>query len=155
MKKYLSLLLLFVSASCTMTPVPAMEKISHRDVDCLAKNLYHEARGESDKGLLAVAAVTMNRVAAKGFPSTVCGVVYDKGQFSWVQQLRDHTPKHKEAYKRVKYLAMSYLSGTIKDPTNGALYYHAYYVKPYWTKTVKLTTRIDSHLFYSKQPMGA
>ena len=45
------------------------------ELDCLAKNIYFEARGESLTGKIAVANVTMNRVEHHKYPSTVCGVV--------------------------------------------------------------------------------
>ena len=59
-----------------------------REVECLAKNMYHEARGESYQGMVAVAFVTLNRTVSEVFPSKVCDVVYQKNQrgcqFSWV-----------------------------------------------------------------------
>ena len=59
-----------------------------REVDCLAKNIYFEAKGEPRAGKIAVAEVTMNRVKSKQFPRSVCAVVYQKTkgtcQFSWV-----------------------------------------------------------------------
>ena len=54
-----------------------------RSIDCLARNVYYEARGESLAGQYAVAEVTMNRKAHPRFPSTVCEVVYQKEAFSW------------------------------------------------------------------------
>ena len=45
------------------------------EIECLALNIYHEARSESLAGQFAVADVVMNRVAHKRYPNTICGVV--------------------------------------------------------------------------------
>src|SRR3954462_2332169 len=60
-----------------------------RDVECLALNVYYEARGESLAGQYAVAEVTLNRRASLGYPKTVCEVVYQKGAFSWTAEALD------------------------------------------------------------------
>ena len=66
-----------------------------KEIECLAQNIYHEARSESTAGRMAVALVTLNRVKDQRFPNTICGVVkqtkyYPSGkidlhscQFSW------------------------------------------------------------------------
>ena len=56
------------------------------DVDemhCLAKNIYFEARGESNRGKVAVANVTMNRVDSPHYPNSICGVVYQAKHSTW------------------------------------------------------------------------
>ena len=66
-------------------------KVREQQLDCLAMNIYREAGHESFEGKVAVAQVTMNRVAHPAFPKDVCGVVYQKNkvmervvcQFSW------------------------------------------------------------------------
>ncbi|HIE75488.1 MAG TPA: cell wall hydrolase, partial [Gammaproteobacteria bacterium] len=55
------------------------------EVGCLALNIYHEARGESHDGQVAVAAVTLNRMQSASYPDTVCGVVWQPHQFSWTR----------------------------------------------------------------------
>src|SRR5579885_1777609 len=47
------------------------------DLECLAENVYFEARGEPLEGQFAVAEVTLNRTEARNFPHTVCGVVHE------------------------------------------------------------------------------
>jgi len=61
------------------------EALSETAIECLALNVYHEARGQSEKGWLAVALVTLGRALPeyKKFPKDVCGVVYQDKQFSW------------------------------------------------------------------------
>ena len=50
----------------------------NRDLTCLARNVYYEARGEPEKGKLAVAKVTLNRVSSSRFPNTICDAVYEQ-----------------------------------------------------------------------------
>ena len=57
-----------------------------QDLYCLAANLYFEARGESIKGQIAVAEVTLNRVKANQYPNSVCNVVFQRKKFTWVAQ---------------------------------------------------------------------
>jgi len=56
-----------------------------QETHCLAQNVYHEARGESWHGKMAVALVTLNRTEHWRFPKTICKVVYQPGQFTWTQ----------------------------------------------------------------------
>lgn len=127
----------------------AAEPIS--ETECLATNIYHEARGESRKGKIAVAEVVLNRVKSPRFPETVCGVVKQnkskkagRCQFSWYC---DSQPDRydTEAWR----LAQEVLAGIHEDPTGGALFYHAEYVRPAWSKRLALTARIGLHLFYT------
>lgn len=142
-------ILVFCVTSLGLGTAPTLAKVNQKDLECLAKNVYHEARGESVSGQYAVAAVTVNRVRDSRFPLGLCNVVYQSGQFSWVRELKSHLPKDREAYQRAKYIAATYLSGAVKDPTNGALWYHTYHVKPKWRHYVSRTTQIGSHIFYS------
>ena len=61
----------------------ALRDFHARSLECLALNVYYEARGESLAGQYAVAEVTMNRKSAARYPKTVCEVVYQKSAFSW------------------------------------------------------------------------
>ncbi len=133
----------------------------HRDVECLALNIYHESRNESTAGQVGVAQTTLNRVESKRFPNSVCGVVYqgmyrdgvpvrDGCQFSWFCDGLADTPRNMRAYERSYKLAniMMDTGNAIPDITDGSLYYHADYVSPRWSKTKIKRTRIDSHIFY-------
>jgi N-acetylmuramoyl-L-alanine amidase len=117
---------------------------------CLALNIYFEARGESEKGQMAVAQVTLNRVNSRQFPNTICEVVYQPNQFSWVHLLSSHKPQNKRAWKRAQAIASTaikwYEIG--EDFTDGALYFHADYVNPYWSEYFDKTVQIGRHVFY-------
>lgn len=125
------------------------------ELRCLALNIYFEARSEGEKGQLAVGHVVMNRVAHRGYPGSVCEVVKQGGeakrhrcQFSWWCDGRSDQPAHRKAWRRALRLASEIFLGRSQDPTNGALWYHAAYVDPYWSKKLLQGDRIGQHIFY-------
>ena len=133
-------------------------------VDCLANNIYFEANNQSEKGRIAVGLVTMNRVATKEFPKTVCGVVKQQKrqtcQFSWWcnSKLKAKAIANrfrgaeKQAFEDIRSLAtwIFLYHKKIEDVTNGATFYHATYVRPHW-RNVEKTVRIEDHIFYRGQ----
>lgn len=124
-------------------------KATERDIICLAENIYHEARSESVKGQIAVAQVTLNRAKHPStFRSSICGVVYEKAQFSWTL---DKTKKIKDykTWQKTVALAESILQGYNHIPNFNALYYHTAAIKPHWSKTKQIATKIGSHVFYN------
>jgi len=125
------------------------------EMRCLALNIYFEARGEPDRGKIAVGHVVMNRVEAGRFPDTICGVVKQGGeetrhtcQFSWWCDGKSDTPTDDEAWRRSKMLAQEVFWGLAEDPTIGALWYHANYVAPSWRKRFVRSAVIGEHIFY-------
>jgi spore germination cell wall hydrolase CwlJ-like protein len=123
-----------------------------REVDCLAKNIYFEARGEPRAGKIAVAEVTMNRVNSKQFPRSVCGVVYQKTkgtcQFSWVCEEKKAI-RNRAAWKESLQIAETILILDRKYGIIGsAKYFHADYVDPSWAEKKKLIRKIGNHIFY-------
>ncbi|MGD1877420.1 MAG: cell wall hydrolase [Kiloniellaceae bacterium] len=133
-----------------------------RELTCLAKNIYFEARSEPVKGKLAVAHVVMNRVASQYFPDTVCGVVQDgtdevlhKCQFSWYCDGKADVVEDQGAWKEATELASKVYWGRAADPSGGALWYHADYVKPVWRKAFAEGPTIGRHIFYSRKPKVA
>jgi spore germination cell wall hydrolase CwlJ-like protein len=124
---------------------------------CLALNVYYEARGEPIAGQEAVAQVVLNRVKHKAFPNTVCKVVMQGGirrhkcQFSWYCDGRSDIPQNEGAWYKALIISIKVMNHST-DLTNGATYYHALYVKPYWAKHLKQTRVIGSHIFYKKRP---
>ena len=123
-------------------------KTKQHEVECLAKNIYHEARGESFYGQVAVALVTVNRVASGQFQNSICKVVYAEGQFSWTQN-ESKRVKESKAWSSAMKIATAVLNKTIEQPEFTALYFHTVHVRPKWAKTKTLVARIDNHLFYS------
>lgn len=121
-----------------------------KQTDCLAKNIYFEARNQSFLGQRAVAWVTLNRVNDKKYPTSICEVVWQDGQFSWTHDGKSDNPTDKTSWMLAKFVAEMaiYTYGEIPDPTEGATMYHANYVSPYWKKSFKKTVDIEDHIFY-------
>ena len=125
-----------------------------REIACLALTIYHEARGESERGQLAVGHVVMNRTRSALFPASVCDVVEQGGvqrhrcQFSWWCDGRSDRPKDQAALQESLRLAEEIYYGCTRDPTAGALWYHATNARPSWSKSFGPGRRIDSHVFY-------
>lgn len=122
---------------------------------CLSEALYFEARGESEKGIFAVAEVILNRVDSARFPATVCGVV-EQGtgrrhacQFSYFCDGRPETIREVGAWEHVGKIARLMLDGGARELTGGALFYHTRAVSPYWSRAFDRTAAIGAHLFYS------
>ena len=158
---------MFVGVTADIVPNEKSIVDNSRHVECLAMNIYHEARDQGTAGKLAVSAVVMNRVNDKRFPNTVCGVVLqahmkkswktglpvpirNKCQFSWYCDGKPDEPKDKESFEKALDLSDLMLHNKIKfvDITDGALFYHADYVTPSWAKTKTKTVEIQDHIFY-------
>lgn len=127
------------------------------ELQCLALNIYFEARSESDAGRRAVGHVVMNRVVDPRFPGWVCEVVRQGGewprnrcQFSWWCDGRSDKPLDRASWTRSWEAAYQVYWGYSEDPTDGALWYHADYVKPAWRKLMGTSNTIGRHIFYSK-----
>ncbi len=118
----------------------AINKETHedrRELLCLATNIYHEAGGESDKGKAAVAHVTLNRAKSPRYPNDICKVVYQRSgrtcQFSWTCDGRSDIVPNKKYNKRWQdslQIALLVIDKIIKDPTNGAMFFHERSINP-------------------------
>lgn len=124
--------------------------VSAEEMRCLALNIYFESRGEPEEGQMAVAHVTLNRVQNSRFPDTICDVVYQPRQFSWTHVRRSHYPANRNAWRRAKRIAQTALDWhTVgEDFSEGALFFHADYVNPYWVAHFEKTVQIGRHIFY-------
>lgn len=120
---------------------------SRDDLACLTEALYFEARGEGRRGQEAVAEVILNRVESRAFPSTVCGVVNQRSQFSYTIGGRKRV-NNKAVFKRVQRVAEAALSGGISPRTGGATYFHTPAVRPSWSHRFQRTVQIGRHIFY-------
>ena len=131
-------------------------------VMCLAMNLYHETRGETLAGNIAVGYVTMNRVADPRYPDTICGVVHqakyhgwdlvnpikNRCQFSWYCDGLSDNPQDGKAMLESVILAQHIIAGTVTDISEGATHYHATYVNPYWAGDMTVVLEVGQHIFY-------
>jgi hypothetical protein len=125
-----------------------------RQLECLARNIYHEAATEPFEGKVAVAQVTMNRVDSGKFGRDVCETVYQRNmigcQFSWVcTGVSKIKPVYAKLYAESEEVAKKVLFENFRLPgIRTAMYYHADYINPGWKKP-KLT-QIGHHIFYKE-----
>ena len=117
--------------------------------DCLARAVYYEARGEPLEGQLAVANVVLNRTTSGRYPSSICGVVRQPAQFSFVR--RGHIPAapHNEAWRKAVAIADIASARFADGLTSNVLWYHADYVAPSWGRRLNRVAKIGAHIFYS------
>ncbi len=128
--------------------VSAPETLSP-EMECLAGAVYFESRGEPLAGQLAVAQVILNRAESRQFPSSYCGVVYQRSQFSFIKG--GNMPRIKRgssAWKRAKTVARIAHEGMWDSQAGDSLYFHAKYVRPGWSRKKVARATIDSHIFY-------
>ena len=140
-------------------PGHASAKERTQQLECLTRNIYWEAASEPFEGKVAVAQVTMNRVASGKFASDVCGVVYQKNivyekvicQFSWYCEGTHRTkPVHRAMWKESEEVAKKVLLEDFRLPSlQKAMYFHATYVKPQWGKPV--VAQSGDHIFYGEK----
>jgi len=152
-----------------VTPEPAPETLvavvpepDPEDLRCLQQNIYYEARGEGEKGMQAVAEVTINRAKDPRYPKTVCGVVTQKAkgvcQFSWVcdRKTRGRPAPKREgdliAWETAGKIARQVFTGTIDTLVGNATHFHTTGVRPSWAKRIERIVKIGAHIFYYERP---
>jgi len=118
-----------------------------RELHCLAAAIYHEAKGETLNGQLAVGRVIVARSKSGRFPDSYCGVVFQPSQFSFVRGNSLPTgARNARQWKNAVAVAQIAHAGTWRSPVEGALFFHAAYVSPGWRLT--RMARVDNHVFY-------
>ena len=136
---------------------PITAKLRQTQLDCLARNIYHEAGSEPFEGKVAVAQVTINRTESGEFPSDICAVVYQKNivyqkvlcQFSWYCNIASvQKPMNGPIYTESMEVAKKVLLEGFRLPDlKQALYFHGDYISPGWNK--KPVAKIGRHIFYN------
>lgn len=126
------------------------------EIECLAENIYFEARNQPWVGKVAIANVTLNRVKSTQFPNRICKVVKQAKrnicQFSWYCDGKPDIAFERKAMEKAREIAITVYIGSLPDVTEGALWYHADYIKqPDWAKKLKETVKINDHIFYTKK----
>jgi hypothetical protein len=136
---------------------PVTTKMRQAQLECLARNIYHEAGSEPFEGKVAVAQVTINRAESSQFPSDICQVVYQKNivyekvfcQFSWYcEKPTAMKPMNGAIYTESMEVAKKVLLEGFRLPDlKNALYFHGDYIQPGWNK--KPVAKIGHHIFYN------
>ena len=152
--------------------------IDSKEANCLALNVYYEARSDNLAGMYAVSDVVLNRVRDDRYPNTICEVVYqgptkeswktkqdpdlpddqrkynpvrNMCQFSWYCDGKDDIPDDETGWATAQYVAGSILyANKHRGITEGSTHYHATYVKPRWAhdRGMNHVGRIGTHIFY-------
>lgn len=126
----------------------------NRALTCLAQAVYYEAAGEGMDGGRAVAQVVLNRVRHPGFPSTICGVVYEGSerstgcQFSFTCDGSMQRIPVPWLWSRSQQIAKDALRGKVFSEVGHATHYHADYVIPYWADALDKSVQVGKHIFY-------
>lgn len=115
---------------------------NNTNLNLLSKLVYAEARGEPYKGMVAVAATVLNRVASSKFPNTIAGVIYQSGAYTCVDDGQINLTPNSTARKA----AQDAINGW--DPSYGCVYYFNPDTATsgwIWTRTQVIT--IGKHIF--------
>lgn len=115
--------------------------------NCLAIGVYYESKGEPLEGQLAVAEVILNRAKSGRFPASVCGVLTQRGQFSFVRNGRlPQPPASARAWKTALAVAQVARDDAWDSRVSDALFFHARYVSPGWRRA--RVGSVGNHIFY-------
>lgn len=128
---------------------------SARERECMARVIYHEARGETFRGKIAVGMTVINRMNDERFPDDICSVVYQKSggrcQYTWAcdRNLKRVRVEPKQ-WADSAHVADLVLSDSVVDPTRGATHFHNKTIKTPYRKYYKQASVIDNHVFYRR-----
>lgn len=136
-------------------PTPNYYPYNDEDVHWLALNMYHEARGEGDRGMMAVSYVVLNRVQSGIFPQSVKEVITQKNnagcQFSWYCDGRSDIPEERDVWTHCVLLARVVLDTySPENYNNDVLFYHAKRVDPVWNNDMIRVASIGNHVYYKE-----
>lgn len=153
--------------SANLEIVRVENTISKQELHCLVLNTYHEARGESEAGQIAVMQVVLNRLHSNKFPDSICDIVtqgptrvnykgktipiQNKCQFKWFCDGRKDDAIDTKKYFQIQRLAIEVIKNNVIDITNESMYYHTTQSTPYWAHVFMKTVRIDNHIFYREK----
>lgn len=128
----------------SMSDIPAE---IDEETRCLAGAVYFESKGETLNGQLAVAKVVIARRDSGRFASSLCGVVYQPSQFSFVRGGRmPAIPTASQDWKEAVAIAQIAIKDSWDSPVEGALFFHARHVSPGWR--MQRLAAVDNHVFY-------
>ena len=119
-----------------------------RELECLATGIYFESKSEALAGQLAVGQVIANRASSGGrFPGTYCGVLFQRGQFSFVHgRSLPSAPRASRQWQTAVAVAKIVDRDLHESSVGKALFFHARYVSPGWR--LKRVASVGNHVFY-------
>lgn len=124
--------------------------VDPKQLDCLAANIYYEGRNQPALGQLAIGLTTTVRAREGNWPSSICGVVHQPNQFSWVGKKNKQPKWDQMSYLRSLSLANQILSGDFDNllPLFSPTYFHTTKVNPKWSQHMSKLAVINDHIFY-------
>lgn len=126
----------------------AAAEVANEELECLASAVYFESKGEPLEGQLAVAEVILNRVESPKFPDTICGVVKQRNQFSFVRGGRiPSVPTSSSAWRKAVAIAHIAKQDLADSAVSTAMFFHANYVRPSWRGLTRVAS-VGNHIFY-------
>ena len=137
------------------TTAPLEEKVAalrgsdpgDREMECLAAGIYFESKSESLAGQLAVGHVIADRAASGRFPSSYCGVLFQRGQFSFVRgKSYPSVPRSSRQWQNAVAIAKIVDQDMHASPVAKSLFFHAKRVSPGWR--MKRVGSVGNHIFY-------
>lgn len=130
-------------------------------INCLALNVYYEARSSNLADKAGVADVVLNRALDTRYPNTICEVVKqgkktstgamkrDACQFSWYCDGKADNPQDEDRWIEAQMIAWDMVeNGQYRGITEGATHYHATYVNPRWASSLQMVGRLGAHIYY-------
>ena len=127
-------------------PTPGAGDAASAELSCLAGAVYFESKGEPLAGQLAVANVIIARTVSGRFPGSICGVVKQPGQFSFLHGGQMPAIPAGAQYRTAMAVAKVAMDKDWENPAPRALFFHARRVAPRWGKAPVAT--IGNHIFY-------
>jgi len=145
---------LVAGAILLASPTWAKDCDTDAQIEALALNMYHEARGEGPEGMIMVAEVTLNRMEHSRFPDTICDVVYQRSAFSWTKTRSDTVPHETEKWDEALLLAEEIIHEEFDEflETGATHFVNPKAVKrmPNWTTVFEQVGSVGNHVFYRK-----
>jgi N-acetylmuramoyl-L-alanine amidase len=148
----ISLIILFATDSAVPKILNSDDKANlfwHAEERCLTDNIYHEARGESKKDWAIIMDVVLNRLKLAHYPETICGVVYQRSQFSWTINPRND---------KIDFDTWTIINFYVKDRLKKGVgitkykfdhyYAHNKISPPNWTEKYKSKLKLKEHTYY-------
>ena len=118
-----------------------------RELECLAVGVYFEAKSEPLAGQLAVGEVIVNRANSRRFPSSYCGVLFQRSQFSFVRgQSYPSVARSSRQWQNAVAIAKIVDQKLLQSAVPKALFFHAKRVQPRWRLT--RVGSVGNHVFY-------
>lgn len=124
-------------------PIKALSK---SDIACLEAVIYNETRGNKAQGAILVGATVFNRANSKYYPNSICGVAYQKAQFTNINRIKPHHI-NEQTKSVVQEIIERYQNGTLNRTV---MYFHNTSVKPKWSYKKKRVAKVGAHIFYAR-----